>query len=83
MMHTELEYWLNNVCKIFCLDHIRHGHGDCKIEYSKHLKRFLACSGNIATCGYKGNRRMKVDAVSQTLYTRSKITSQEDNNISE
>ena len=35
----------------------------------------------IATCGYLGNRRMKVDAVSPTLY--SKITLQEDNNTSE
>ena len=32
----------------------------------------------IATCGYKGNRRMKVEAVSPTLYT--KITWQEDKN---
>ena len=35
----------------------------------------------IATCGYQGNRRTKVDAVSPTLY--SKITLQEDNNTSE
>ena len=48
-MHTEWQFWLNNVCKLFELDHIRHG--DCKIEYSKHLKRFWRAPV-IATCGY-------------------------------
>ena len=39
MMHTEWQFLLNNVCKIFYLDHIRHD--DCKIEFSKYLKRFF------------------------------------------
>ena len=56
--------WLNNVCKILHFDHIRHG--DCKIEYSKHFKRFLTALV-IATCGYYGNRRTKVDVISQTV----------------
>ena len=49
MMHIEWQFWLNNVCKIFYLDHIRHG--DCKIEYFKFLKRFWRAQV-IATCGY-------------------------------
>ena len=49
MMHTEWQFWLNNVCKIFYLDHICQG--DSKIEYSKYLKRFLRAPV-IATCGY-------------------------------
>ena len=44
MMHMQWQFWLNDVCKIFYLDHIRHC--DCEIEYSKYLKRFLACSGH-------------------------------------
>ena len=44
MMHMEWQFWLNDVCKIFYLDHIRHG--GRKIELSKYAQRFLACSGN-------------------------------------
>ena len=52
---------------------------DCKIEYSKNFKSFLHAPV-IATCGYYGNRRTKVNAVSPKLC--SKITLQEDNNTS-
>ena len=38
-MHTEWQFWLNNVWEIFYLDHIRHG--DSKIEYSKYFKSFF------------------------------------------
>ena len=78
MMHKKLQFWLSNVCKIFYLNHI--WHGVCKIEYSKHLKRLWRALV-IATGGYRGNRRMKVDAVSRTLYR--KITLQGENDTSE
>ena len=78
MMHMERQFWLNNVRKIVYVDHIRHC--DCKIEYSKYLKR-LSSAPVTAVCDCLGDIRIKVDAVSPTLY--SNITLQEDNNTSE
>ena len=47
MMPTVWQFWLNYVCKIFYLDHIRHG--DYKIEYSRYLKLFWHATVHVCT----------------------------------
>ena len=76
MMHTDSQFWLNDVYKIRYFNYV--SHADCKMDNSKHL----TCFGVLQYLLRMVTKATNEGKWKQLVQNCLEITLQEDNNIS-